>query len=376
MILALFSIKINKFRTFTLIFLHMCEKSSTFAPKFGSMDHDTWQWQKPGMAWRGVGLYHITLTVPDRQPLLGKLNIPDNDPAKAYLDRTPFGNALIDAMFHTQSYHREIQILHFALMPNHLHAIWYVRHTMQKGIASVAQSFLRAAKKLGRAYSYGDLAASKTLFATIGKDAYYALPPIFTKMPHIQPMGHNSQLPATITYLDMNPQRLATMIVKPGFFRVQPNIEINDRVYTGVGNTRLLHLVRREPVHVRHKMTEQARLGNNQPLRDYMNGCVLAARQGAVMVSPFISSCEKDVLAVLLKEKRNIIYISKNGFRDYYKPSDLLFDAVAEGRLLILSPWEYDPNKKHVTRPDCIAMNTMAEEICAAKEPLSAIPEA
>lgn len=355
----------------------MCGFFRNFALDFSSsaMANEHWEWQKPGTAWRGVGLYHITLTVPDRQPLLGQLVIPYNDPARAYLDRTPLGNALIDAMFHTQSYHREIQILHFALMPNHLHAIWYVRRTMDKGIASVAQSFLRAAKKLGRAYSYGDLAAAKTLSATLGKDAYYALPPIFTQMPHIQPMGHNSQLPATIVYLDMNPQRLATMIVKPGFFRVQPNIEINGRTYSGIGNTRLLHLTRRETVHVRHKLTEQARLGDDKPLRDYMNGCVIAAREGAVMVSPFISSYERDVLAVLLKEKRSFIYIADNGFRDYYKPSDALFDAVAAGRVLILSPWDYDPHKKHVSRPDCIAMNALAEDICSAKESPSVLPE-
>ena len=60
------------------------------------MANEHWEWQKPGTAWRGVGLYHITLTVPDRQPLLGQLVIPYNDPAKAYLDRTPLGNALID----------------------------------------------------------------------------------------------------------------------------------------------------------------------------------------------------------------------------------------------------------------------------------------
>ena len=38
-----------------------------------------WQWQEPGTAWKGVGLYHITLTIPDRQPLLGTLDIPDGD---------------------------------------------------------------------------------------------------------------------------------------------------------------------------------------------------------------------------------------------------------------------------------------------------------
>ena len=42
-----------------------------------------------------------------------------------------------------------------------------------------------------------------------------------------------------------------------------------------------------------------------------------------------------------------------------------LFDAVARKQVLILSPWEYDPDKKHVSRAECMEMNKMAEEICA-----------
>ena len=57
------------------------------------------------------------------------------------------------------------------------------------------------------------------------------------------------------------------------------------------------------------------------------------------------------------------IYLADNGFRDYYKPQGTLFDAVAAKRVLILSAWEYDPKKKHVSRTDCVALNKMAEEI-------------
>ncbi len=26
-----------------------------------------WQWQEEGTAWKGVGIYHITLTIPSRR---------------------------------------------------------------------------------------------------------------------------------------------------------------------------------------------------------------------------------------------------------------------------------------------------------------------
>ena len=93
-----------------------------------------WQWQEPGTAWKGVGLYHITLTIPDRQPLLGTLDIPDGDPTKTAVRRTPLGNSLVDCLLDIPNHHPEVQVLHFCLMPDHLHAVLYVRRTMPTGI--------------------------------------------------------------------------------------------------------------------------------------------------------------------------------------------------------------------------------------------------
>jgi hypothetical protein len=109
-----------------------------------------------------------------------------------------------------------------------------------------------------------------------------------------------------------------------------------------------------------------AERGDSQPLRDYMNSRVLDARRGVVMVSPFISPQEKQVMQVLLAEQLPFILLADNGFRDYYKPTDALFDACAAGRLLILSPWQYNQGKRHITRADCMALNAMAEEMARA----------
>lgn len=360
-------------------------------------EQEKWQWQEPGTAWKGAGLYHITLTITDRQPLLGTLVIPNNDPTKAKVHRTALGNALVDCLLGTPHYHPEVQVLHFCLMPDHLHAVLYVRRRMEKGIGALVRGFWQGARKLGRAYSAaasfvypnnirancqegqqqanwqeGQLQEetarleelSSVLCKEMGNEAYYSLKPVFTEMPFIRPMGKRSQLPNTVRYIDMNPQRLATKRLKPGLFRVQKGIEIDGRLYDGVGNTTLLMSEQFMPVHVRHELVDAAAQGNNQPLRNYMNGCVLAARKGTVMVSPFISPKEKDVQAVLLAEKHPFIVLADNGFREYYKPVDSLFDACAAGRVLILSPWPYDANKRHISRADCMALNAMAEEIC------------
>ena len=336
-------------------------------------NHEQWQWQEPGEAWKRAGLYHITLTIPSREPLLGTLVIPDNDPTKARVERTALGNTLVDCLLSIPRHHRHVEILHFCLMPDHLHAVIYVTHEMPKGIRSVVRGFWQASKKLGRASSFSPNGIRDNyqegidnLRERLGDAAYYRLPAIFTEMPFVRPMGQRRQLPATIRYIEMNPQRLATKRLMPGCFRVQEGIEIAERTYAGVGNTALLLLEHFAPVHVRHTMVEAAEHGEDQSLRDYMNGCVLAARQGTVMVSPFISPKEKEVLEVLLREGHPFICLADNGFRDYYKPTDALFDACAAGRALILSPWEYDAKKRHVSRADCIALNAMAEEICSS----------
>lgn len=318
-------------------------------------EHDIWRWQEPETAWKGAGLYHITLTIPSREPLLGTLVIPDGDATQARVDILPLGRALLGCLRQVPVYHPEIQVLHYCLMPDHLHAVWYVRRRMPKGIMTAVRGFWQGAKKAGRDLS--SIAPNNI------RQNYQER--IFTEMPFVRPMGQRRQLPATLRYIDMNPQRLATKRLMPGFFRVQEGIEIAGRTYSGVGNIALLQAERYAPVHVRRTMVDEAEHGDDKRLRDYMNGCVLAARKGTVMVSPFISLQEKQVMEVLLKEERPFIYIAENGFRDYYKPQDGLFDAVAAGRVLILSPWEYDADRRHVTRADCMAMNTMAEEICS-----------
>lgn len=350
-------------------------------------DHDIWQWQEPGSAWKGAGLYHITLTIPSRDPLLGELVIPEKDPKRAYVQYSDFGRAVLEYQRANAAHYPEIQVLHYCLMPDHLHVVWYVRKAMPRGIQAAVRGFWQGAKKAGRAYSYlssfipeSDSGENKKIYdlaeslrGQIPDAQYAALPPIFTEMPNITPMGHRDQLPATNQYIDMNPQRLATKRLKPGFFRVQDNIVIAGRKYSGVGNIKLINKFRYAPVHVSHDLINKAIAGNDQPLRDYMNGCVKAARQGSVMVSPFISEKEKEVLVVLLAEEHDIIYIADNGFRDFYKPSNGLFDSVEAGHVLILSPWPYNPKKRRVSRDECVAMNGMAEEIASSLS--SFIPE-
>jgi hypothetical protein len=112
-------------------------------------EHDIWQWQEPNTAWKGAGLYHITLTIPSREPLLGTLVIPDSDATQARVEVKALGRMLINALWDVPNKHPEIQILHYCLMPDHLHAVWYVRREMKRGIRSAVQGFWQGIKQIG-----------------------------------------------------------------------------------------------------------------------------------------------------------------------------------------------------------------------------------
>ena len=318
---------------------------------------EKWHWQEPGSAWKGVGIYHVTMVIPSRKPLLGRLLIPENDPTQARVELTPFGNEIKECMRTIPEYHPEVRIIGLRMMPDHVHIILYVTRTMKVGIKTVVRGFWQGVKKIGRAY------AASILPNNIRENERCLEDAVFTEFPFIRVMSRRGQLKAMIRYVQMNPQRFATKRLHPGFFRVQRGVEVAGRAYDAVGNIAILLENQRATVHVRRKMVEAAERGEDKPLRDYMNGCVAAARAGAVMVSPFISPKEKEVLMVLIEEKHQVIYLSDNGFGEFFKPSDTLFESVAAGRMLILSSHSFDADKRRISRGECVLLNNLAEEI-------------
>lgn len=96
-------------------------------------------------------------------PLLGTLVIPNNDPAQARVDVSPFGRTLTNLLWDISKYQPDIQMLHYALMPDHLHFIWYVKRPLTRSIREVVSGFWVGAKTLGRAYSYNDSSFALTI---------------------------------------------------------------------------------------------------------------------------------------------------------------------------------------------------------------------
>lgn len=89
-----------------------------------------------------------------------------------------------------------------------------------------------------------------------------------------------------------------------------------------------------------------------------------AAREGAVIVSAFVSPKEREIGRLLLMEQLPVIEVCDNGFGDRYKPSGKSFYACAENRLVQISPWNYEYCRDmSINREVCLVMNELARVI-------------
>ena len=97
-----------------------------------------------------------------------------------------------------------------------------------------------------------------------------------------------------------------------------------------------------------------------------MNCCIVKARQGVVLIGPFISPWEKMVLDVALREGLPIIQLVPNGFSNYYKPPGGLIDACSRGKMLFMTEAAFEDSfSKRITREECIALNALASELAS-----------
>lgn len=90
-----------------------------------------------------------------------------------------------------------------------------------------------------------------------------------------------------------------------------------------------------------------------------------AAQNGAVIVSAFISSKEREIRDLLFAAQLPVIEIIDNGFSERYKPYGKAFYACAENKLVQISPWQYLYQREFkISREMCLVMNELSLTIC------------
>ena len=165
------------------------------------------------------------------------------------------------------------------------------------------------------------------------------------------------ELPTWQNYLRDNPRRLMMKRARPDWLRPFFNLTICDQRYNGIGNRDLLTAPKRLAVRVSRRIV-------GSDLEREVQRYLEAARMGTVLVSPAISPGEKRVMREAFNAGLPTIVLLENGFTPLSKPHGEQFDACAQGRLLMLSPWEHHNEKRMITAMQCQQLNLMALKIC------------
>ena len=84
---------------------------------------------------------------------------------------------------------------------------------------------------------------------------------------------------------------------------------------------------------------------------------------GGILVGAFISPREKAVRNEAILSNYSVIELCDTGFGKYYKPSGIVFDACAEGRLLQICPFDNQYAYSKISRKICMQLNAFSKEI-------------
>lgn len=339
----------------------------------------------PGRNYSARGIYLITLCTEHRRPLLGELC--GDNAAQAYIRPTDLGRAVLRCWYDIPAFHKEraaqkslrlgrecrrdIQLITSQLMPDHFHGIIFVKQDMDISLGQVIAGFMKGCTKAYHRIIAADMLPTKPDLSGVGVSAYLpitkpalttlpTLSPLWEKGYHDRPLRGSGQLQRMIDYVLDNPRRLWVRRHSGQFFRPHKGVKIGAQVFDAKGELALLQRPM-HAVHVRRRFSEVER-------RAYMNGCIIAARQGKALIGAFISEYEQQVRAVALAEGYPVIQLTTDVLTECYKPSGALFDACSKGRLLLLSQQEGECGfSRRITRAECNTLNTLAEEIARGK---------
>ena len=325
--------------------------------------------RRDGHDYEARQMYLITITVEGRRPLLGRVvgnpEAAEGAPDAPHTELSPLGKAVEQQWMAISHYHPEVKVLALQMMPDHLHSILFVKERMPQHLGHIIKGFKASTNKEYRRL----IAPAPSSAVPVVSSA--ATPSQRTGRPKPDRkhgllwsigytdgiLGRKGQLNNWLAYLRDNPRRLLMKRLHPEFFRVQRNVQVGSYEFSAIGNRYLLSHPVRLQVQCSRRLTQEE-------IAQQMNHYLGLAKRGAVLVSPSISPGEKAIMRAAFDAGYPLILLQENGFTELAKPGGARFDSCAEGRLLILAPWEHHNQRLTINRSQCLSLNDMARAIC------------
>lgn len=372
------------------------------------MTPDGWRREKQGnhiyrpkwVDFQGRAIHQLTLVTTGRKPSLGSLVIPNNDPEKAYIKRTPIGQMVAEEIERIPTYKdaSNIEIYRYVIMPDHIHILLHVHERLPKHLGQYVRWFKHqctTGSQLFAAIPANNPASDCSLLGAIppsnhptDRCSLLAATPassctLFAPEYHTRTLSGRNQLSHMAHYIDDNPKRLAIKRLNPDLFRIKQNYHFGNIPCVVLGNIFLANDPQRAVLQCSRKLTQE----QIDTLREE---CLAEAANGTVYISGAISEGEKQICRALREAGFPLIIIMVEGFPEpdsphykYFKPQGVYFKACAAAKLLLVQP-----DKELLERPDIVervslkvgniphdsqryrfvAMNVIAEDIANSAE--------
>ncbi|MBR1901676.1 MAG: hypothetical protein IJ826_01675 [Bacteroidaceae bacterium] len=360
----------------------------------GLKPHDIQHNQRRRAEWQdygGCGLYMITLCIERRHPFFGYLE--GNIKAKRgtadfpHIVLSPLGRIVLEnELPKIHSLYPQIELWQAAIMPDHLHLLFYIREPLPQGkhLGHIISSFkggcsrawwaLTATGKTD-ANATGTAATDTRAVVPAASAAVKATgPALFEAGYHDRIIRRPGMLETIKRYMNDNPLRVLMRRQLPYLMERRLHLRIGTHEYAAFGALFLLKRAEKEQVFY-HRRDKDTGIPTEQTegYKREMERQLAEARTGVVLVSPGISKGESLVINAAIEEGLPVIHLQKKPIERYWKPERRRFEACARGTLLILAPWGLDEEimstaLKSTGTPSDYArfhrLNNLAEEIC------------
>ncbi len=340
-------------------------------------------------AWdyKGQGIYHVTMTISERYPLLGELV--GDDPEEAQIRLTDFGHQVwkmvsgLPAFYAPKGY--LLKVIAAQIMPDHIHLVLQVLEPLPKSIGTVIRGFKSACTSLFKKEQTSDKNIAEMQNILHFSRIFARTNSIWEANParyHERILHVYDQLQPMIQYVKANPRRLWLKRAHPDLFRIHQQTQIAGIPCTTLGNMFLAERPFRAVLQCSRSLT-QAEIDIRK--REYLN----EADNGTIFITAAISEGEKQIARALREAGYPLIVLLENGFPKpddphyrFYKPQGVYFEACSAGKLLLVQPdndvLEREDIKERVTakvgniphdslRYRFLALNTIAALLASAQ---------
>ncbi len=227
---------------------------------------------------------------------------------------TPLGECVKDELLRIPSKNKSLVIHRYVIMPDHIHFVIEVKERLPKHLSNYIAPFTKACSQ---AYSrLANLPAVTTLFKPFDDQIIFNYP----------------QLDRAIKYVEDNPRRYLLRRTYPDLFKRHLHLIIDNHEYAAYGNIFILKQIYLIPIRI-HRYWSQAEFER------YIDYCLCEIAKGAVPISPAIHKVEKYIMRQAIERGSCVIQLRDLAFNERFKPQGESFDLCAAGRLLLLSPW-------------------------------------